>query len=539
MMRNYRNGYIEHCRDLADYFCPRRYRWLPSPNQQTKNTPQLNSHIIDSTGVVAARTLSAGMLSGISSPSRPWFKLRVAGYDRDQENIVNRWLSVCEQRLMTIFHESNFYHAIATVYNDLVIFGTAPMIIYEDAEDVVRCYNLAQNEYFLGASDRGNIDTLAREFTLSGSQAQKQFPDGQYTDTLKQIIAMGEKAKDREIIVRHIIEPNVGPSPVPKKFKYREIYYESTASEDQYLKYGGFEECPFIAPRWDVVANEPYGYSVGMDALGDVKQLQQETKRKAQGIDKMTNPPMVADIALRNQPATMLPGGVTYVPGFAGTGKPAFSPAYQINPPLNHLTEDLREIQMRIKTTFFNDLFLMISQLDTVRSATEIDARREEKLVLLGPVLERFQNEAQDPTIERVFNIAYRKGIFPEPPPEIGKLPVEIEYVSMLAQAQRSVATTSIERSFAFAGNLAGQFPTILDNLDADQALVIYTNLMNAPPTMVRPKTQVDAIREQRSQELAAQQEQAQLAELVAGAKTMSETQVGGGQNALQMMTGL
>ena len=38
--------------------------------------------------------------------------------------------------MMHVFQESNFYNAIAIVYLDLAIFGTAPMIIYEDFENI-------------------------------------------------------------------------------------------------------------------------------------------------------------------------------------------------------------------------------------------------------------------------------------------------------------------------------------------------------------------------------------------------------------------
>src|SRR5262249_34299473 len=141
---------------------------------------------------------------------------------------------------------------------------------------------------------------------------------------------------------------------------------------------GGFFEQPFIAPRWDIVSNDAYGRGPGMDALPDIKQLQLEVKRKAQAIDKLVNPPMVADIQLKNQPASLLPGGVTYVSGLAQGAKPSFAPVYQVMPPVKEIMEDLNEIRQRIKDTFFNNLFQVISQFETRSnvSATEIDARR-------------------------------------------------------------------------------------------------------------------------------------------------------------------
>jgi hypothetical protein len=64
-----------------------------------------------------------------------------------------------------------------------------------------------------------------------------------------------------------------------------------------------------MCPRWDVTGNDPYGTGTAFDAIGDIKQLQHETRRKAQAIDKMVDPPMIADIQLKNNPAALIPRG--------------------------------------------------------------------------------------------------------------------------------------------------------------------------------------------------------------------------------------
>jgi len=115
-----------HWRELADYFLPRRYKWIITPNQMARGSP-INQHILDSTGVICARNLASGLVSGKSSPTRPWFKLRVGTIDSTQTSPVSLWLAECERILYLIFSESNFYNAIAVFYFDLVIFGTAPM----------------------------------------------------------------------------------------------------------------------------------------------------------------------------------------------------------------------------------------------------------------------------------------------------------------------------------------------------------------------------------------------------------------------------
>jgi hypothetical protein len=358
----------------------------------------------------------------------------------------------------------------------------------------------------------------------------------------------------REIIVAHAIEPNndgrAREFGFDESFPYREVYWEYGGSSGPqtggtnargFLRRRGFYDSPAIVCRWDLVSNDPYGRSPGMDALPDTKQLQLETRRKAQAIDKMVNPPMVADIQLKNQPASLLPGGVTYVSGFAQSGKAAFASVYDSKFPVNEIKEDLDEVKDRIRKTFFNDVLQTASQYETRSNVTAIewDMRKSESLVMLGPALERIDHEALKPIINRVYSIASRAGILPEPPAEIAGQNMEIEFVSMLQQAQQAAASAGIERVLGLAGNLVAIKPEAMDNIDVDYAIDKYSFLLNNDPKLIRSPDQLAAIREDRAKQQQAAQ-QAQMAEQMAKAgKTLSETDVGGGINALQAAGGV
>ena len=239
--------------------------------------------------------------------------------------------------------------------------------------------------------------------------------------------------------------------------------------------------------------------SPGMDALGDVKQLQSEQKRKGQAIDKLVSPPMVGNSQLKNSITNTLPGGLTVVDGTSTDG--AFRPAYQVRPDLNHMVLDIREVQKRIDTAFFADLFLMISRQDDIRTATEIVERKEEKLLMLGPVLERLQSELLDPLIDRTFNIMVRGGLIPPPPGELSGTELKVEYISPLAQAQRIVAVGSIERLTGFIGSVAQIDPRAADKMDVDQAIENYGEALGTNPKLIRPDDEVSAIREARAKQ--------------------------------------
>ena len=542
-METYRWSWWCHWRELADYELPRRYKWLITPNQWNRGSP-INQHIIDSTGTIAARTLASGIMSGVSSPTRPWFKLKIGRLDSTQTTPVSLWLAECERLLYLIFKESNFYNALAVAYFDLVIFGTAVILIYEDFENVINCFNPCAGEYFLSNSARMQINTIGRKFTFTVAQTIEEFGEENCSIAVRQAMSSPGGA-EREIIVAHMIEPNVLAGgltsfPVPRHFKYREIYWEWGTTSDTLLRARGYHEFPAAVPRWDLVSNDPYGRSPGMDALPDIRQLQQETRRKAQAIDKMVNPPMIADAMLKNQPASLLPGGVTYFPGMAQGQKPAMAPIYQVVPPVNEIAEDIKQVQERIKIIFYNNLFQMISQFEPKSniSATEIDARRSEQLVLLGPVLDRIDNELLKPALERTFAVAARAQIFPPAPQEIADQPLEIEYVSMLSEALASNRGGSIERLFAQVGNLAAIDPAAVDNVDFDIGLDILAESWGIDPRVIRSPEALKAIREQRAQQQAQAAQAEQLKAMTEAGKNLANSPLGPGRNALQSLAG-
>jgi Bacteriophage head to tail connecting protein len=548
-MRVNRYSWWTHGRDLADYLLPRRYKWLITPNQMNRGSP-INQHILDSTGTLAARNLASGIMSGTSSPTRPWFKLKVGRLDSTQTSPLSLWLAECERLMRLVFQESNFYVAMAIFYFDLVVFGTAALLIYEDFDNVIRCFNPCFGEFYVDIDGDFRPCIFYREYTMTIQQVVDKFGEANCSAMVMQMYNLASGAgRTREIIVAHAIEPNDNADKygVPRVFKYRETYWEwggttqpqSGSTSLGFLRKRGFYEQCAIVGRWDLVSNDPYGRSTGMDALPDVKQLQQQTRRKGQGIDKIINPPLLADVQLKNQPASLLPGGVTYIHGMMSTGNAGMSPTYgNWRPDIKTISEDIVIVQERIKRIFFNDLFQVASQFETRSNITAVewDMRKSESLVMLGPVIERLQNEVLAPIIDRTWNIMWRAGIFPSPPAGVPGNNVNVEYVSMLATSQNAAQAGSIERVLQLAGQLIGIDPQLAYKIDFDWALDIYANLLGNDPRMIRSPEETAALRQQAAQQAQAQQ-QAELAEKYAGAaQAAGNIDVGGGQNVVQRM---
>ena len=118
---------------------------------------------------------------------------------------------------------------------------------------------------------------------------------------------------------------------------------------------------------------------------------------------------------------------------------------------------DLAEIRQRIKDGFFVNIFMAISQMEGVqpRNELELTKRDLERLQVLGPFIQLFETEAAGPILKRVLAIMERRGIIQPRPPSMARMPIKIDFVSILRLAQRAAETASMERTFAVAGSLS------------------------------------------------------------------------------------
>lgn len=532
-----RQTWFPHWREISDYFLPRKYPWLMT-QKEVQTAQRRNTKLLDSTSTLAVRTLASGMMNGITSPARPWFRLRIAGFNEESLSVAAvRWLEEVMRRMYLALSESNFYNSMALLYLEWCTFGTASMTIYEDRDDIFRCYNHPLGEFYLSHDNTQRINRHGRRVAQTLEQIVMEFGLENIGDQLRLVYERKDASLLQTYEIAHLIERN-DPSDglLRTNAEYREVYWRIGCQRGEYLAVRPFYEWPTVTPRWELQGNDVYGTSPAMDALPDTIQLQKITLEKAQGLEKMIRPALIVDAQLQNRPKAFGAGGITYASTFNSNF--GARPAYDVRIPFQELHIDIETLRQRIRETCHNNLFNMISQLETVRSASEIEARREEKLVHLGPVLERFYNEGLDPALKRVYGIMSRLGLFPEPPAELDGLPVEVQYVSILSDAQRAVGTMNIERFFAFTGQLAGVYPEVRNIPNVDELIRDYAEGIGIKPSGLRSREEVAEATE-------ADTEMSNLAataaigkDLAAGAAVAADLVPGGGVGAVRPMPG-
>lgn len=552
MLRQWRNSWwFQNWSTLAQYILPRRSIWLtqstggmPTPNNMTRGQP-LNGSIKDPTATFAVRICAAGMMSGLASVSRQWFKVMPTVKDVAIDEEGRIWLDEVEQRTYNILSGSNFYNAFAQECEDLVVFGTAPSIIYEDDKDIIRCYNPAVGEYYLASDATLRVDGLYRQFVMTISQIVGFFTLEACPDDVRQLWRAKGSSLDTERIIAHSIEPNYdieGCPKIPGNFAWREVYWVYGTGSRFPLSKKGFVEQPFTAARWATQSNDAYGRSPGMDILPDNVQLQVMTVRLSEAIEKQVRPPLIADISLKNQPSSILPGQVTYVQNLsAGSGMRSI---YEVNPDIGALAALIQQIQQRIKVGMFNDLFLMLEQApDAKMTAYEVAQKVQEKLQVLGPVIENIITESLKPKLKRIFAIMDRKGMIPPKPESLKGVSLDIEFISMLSLAQKASITGGLERILALLGNMVAVYPNIRYILDENAYVREFNDLLANPEKILRGPEEVSKMvqQDQQAQAEAAQKEAIQQGVQTASvgadaAQTLSQTEIGGGQTALSQL---
>jgi hypothetical protein len=538
-MKTERSSFESHWRELGEFFRPRRPRWTVT--DRNKGDKRYNN-IVDSTGTFALRTLQSGLHAGLTSPARPWMRLGVRTPGLAERSAVKDWLFTTTTRMLALFSQSNLYNALPVVYGDLGLFSTAAMGVMEDRKDFLRCYTYPIGSYAIGQDERGQTTTFMREYELSVRQIVEEFArqeDGKIdwsipSDTVRNLY--DNKQFEEGIEVVWIVMPNDNADANKLGAKYLpwlSVHYESGreggAKGLGLLRESGFNEFPIMAPRWDVTGEDAYGTeSPGMVALGDVKGLQVMQKRKAQAVEKQINPPLTGPSNLRTQKTSLLPGHITYAD--VREGMQGLRPIHETTSSIRELIEDVGEHQHRIRRAFYEDLFLMLAA-DGRRgrqppTAREIDERHEEKLLALGPVLERTNDELLNPLIDRVFAMMLRKNLVPRPPEELEGEELKVEYLSLMAQAQKVVSVSQQDRFLGNVSAMAQVFPEVRHKVNIEKAVDRYQDLFGVDPDLVRPDDEAAERAQAEAQAIAEANRAAEMKDTAAATKDLSETNV-------------
>ena len=518
-LKSYRTPWENLWQDCGEYVNPNRGDF--STIRYRGDTSRYDN-IFDTTAPLANENLASGLQGFLTSPSQRWFSLSTYDDAINEQHNVKEWLNLCTNILYDrVFNipDSNFNSQAHELYLDLGSFGTAVMMVQDTpgAGITFRTFHLA--DCFIQENDQGFVDTLYRKYKRTGRQLIERFGEA----VPEKIIKISQKDPYREFEVIHAVEPSESygePIKKPTKKAFKSCYI--LLEEKTLLEEGGFDEFPYMVPRWSKVAGEIYGRSPSMTSLPDIKMVNAMMKTIIKAAQKLTDPPLLVPDDGFILPVRTVPGGLNFYR--SGTQDRIEPLETKGRPDIGFdLLNNRRE---HIRAAFHVDWMQMPDQKGSPNmTATEVVARQEEKMRLMGPMIGRLQVEFLGPLIDRVFRIMLRKKQIPEAPGILEGQEMKILYTSPLARAQKSGQLMTITRLFESMVPLFQAKPDLLDNMNTDETFRYFHHLLDAPAKILNTKEKVEEERQQR-QEQQEQMMQAEQAKMESeSAKNISEAQ--------------
>lgn len=526
-------SYRMHWDEIRQIFLPRRGMYLSKDTEdQSQAGARKDQKIINGSAGDALRVVAAGLQGGMTSPSRPWLMFGLADSDLAEFGPVKEWLHDVRNILLRMFARSNFYPSTHNTYYELAGFGTGCGLMEEDFTTGMRVRQFTIGEYVLTLDSSYRVNGLYRKFPITAEQMVQAFGINNVSAAVRSCYQGA--SKDKVFEVYHCVHPQTMID--PSKADYRGMqfasnYYEANTTEDKFLRKAGYRGMPFFAPRWNVVGVNTWGDSPCMDALGDGKMLQKLEEKKLKKMDKHVDPPMNAPVALKAKGGTIISGGVNYLD--VAQGQQSFVPAYQVDGNIQAVAMEIEKVETRIRRFLYNDLFMTIIQQDKQMTAEEVAKRYEEKLLMLGPVLERLQSEMLDPIVDRAFFIASNLGMLPPPPRELQGQEIKTEYIGLLSQAQKMVAMAPIQQVVGFVGMIAPIKPDVADKIDFDQAVDEFATAAGVAPRVIVADDKVAEIRASRAQQQQALQSQQTMIEGAGAVEKLAKSKTAKGDSVL------
>jgi len=503
----------------------------------------INTKLMSSRAVWASDTLANGMYSGLTSAARPWFKTTVADREMREFQSTKEWLDIVEGLIYELLSKTNFYTTAKSGFNELGVFGTEAGFMERHWRYGMVAHPLVAGEYWLGLDDGLVPDSLYRRCDMTTMQHYQKFAAERLADGKRAIDILPRRVVesydkgdyDLTFPVFHAAEPNTTRESGRLDYRgkrWRSVYWsgaceeaEGTVEEKALLLQQGFNTKPFWAARWEAKGADVYGsMSPGLRALADTRQLQLQVLRKQQAIDFGVKPALHGPATLNNMNVALQPGRIT---AMANIDKDSFGAIWEVRGDMiREIANDTELTMQAVDRGFYADLFNAITNMPGVqpRNVEELAQRNEEKLTQLGPVVERVHQEKLKVVIERAYDILKTAGMLPPPPPELDGVEIEIEFISILAQAQRLVGLGSIERTYGFVASADPDGTKgMWDALDSDAAITEYADIVSLPAKILRAQDKRDELRNQRQEAQAAAAQAEQMATMAPAAKAGAE----------------
>lgn len=494
---------------------------------------------LNSQPITAQQNFSANLFGTLTNSANKWMGLSFEDTDLNDYQETKEWLDIAARRVLNSFRPavSSFYPAAIQLYSDVSSFGNAAQ--YEELDFNRRRFmdvtvSLAEVVWDIDAY--GEVVEVVRRFRITGHAAATMFAKRGPLPEKVMDAANGHKA-DKFTFYQHIL-PNTDRIKGRLGSKGKRWLSRYVAEEQEALiSERGFDEMPFDIPRWEVETGFTCGTGPGFVALASARSahlMGAATLRAAQNAADPTKLAPDRDVWPLN--GKVRAGSVIYG-GVNASGQK------MIHNLETHGSIGLTMEEKQAQFAAINDAFfgqLMNLQGRTGIGPLEAMEVQAERMRLMAPNLGRVQHEFLRPKISRRFAALMKAGQIPPPPEEARGQPLNVEYQSAAAMAQKSAEGAAIMRIIQDVTPLVGLKPRLADRLEEDEVIEALQEAHGAPSRILRSREEADLLGKKRAEQQQQQQGMATAQQGSEVARTLAQAaQAAGGADVAGAMEGM
>lgn len=512
-LRSRRSSWDAPVKDILENMAPYLLQMTP---QNVNLGDRRDQKLINTKPLRSVRTLSSGIMAGATSPARAWKKVTTANPDLAKHKPVRVWLDQVDDIIDTTHSRSNLYKALSShVYPSMCTAATGPMFQEEAKDDRgrtlpgrLRFRPMLWGSYVLDVNSEGRVDVCMEEMRLSVRQAMQRFGD-RCSVKVRDAYRLGNYNQD--VIVYHSVTPNTDydqsrPLDPEAGKPFTQCWWEQGSDKpSDFLEMSGYEEFPVLAPRWQAAPTDAYGRGPGWDVRGDCRELQHWATQLHKALDLIVSPPMKASDGIKR--AALTPSSITFLPKDSRDG--VFEPAVLLHPGvIEQVRQQIDVLERSIGESLFEHLWnmLILDERNQRPTATEVEGRRQEVMLQLGPLLEGLNTELLEPLVERTFRILERADLLPPLPDELVGAELKIEFVSIMHTMQSQTGLVGIQALLSEVARIHMIYPDVIGKVDFAAVVDDLAGITGVRPDLVLSKEEFAKLQQARAE--AEQQQQ-------------------------------
>ena len=501
-----RRNFESYWQTLHDYF----YIESQDVNKTYSTGNELDPSMLwDSTTLECSDVFASGFMNYLTPPTSKWARLRPRDKEYSSNKAIGGFLDDVMSEVNYALERSNFYDQMFPAYKSSGVYGTTAFFEEEDIEDDIRFYNIPLKQVVIVEDARGRVCKYYIEFEYTADQAAGKWGEEALSDHLKNELKEGKGAVNKHKFLLFIAERYARE--IQKEDK-RNLPIEAVwidVKGRMVIEESGYNEFPAFCHRFDKRPFVPWGFSPAMKALPFARLLNAIAKTNLRTMMKHTDPPIAVPHNAFLAPFNMNPRAINVYKKDLMPDKGIF-PFGNYGDPQTGLAA-VEYYSGKVKTLMYQDVFLAFSNITKDMNNPEIMERINEKMTMLGPAVGRYLDEVISPIIQRTIGILGRRGRLPDPPDEILLSGYEIDFVGVLAQAQRRAELNTLTTGLTMIGQMAQFSPEVLDKIDPDKVTDEVWSITGAPIKVLRDDDEVKQIREGRAEAAMKQQEMAEM----------------------------